>query len=109
MTRWGAVPAVGGVALVTWAFVAMRGSLTPFPRPRRDAVLLEHGPYRLVRHPMYVGGVLLTAGLSLVFSAWGLLLTAALALLWVGKARLEERLLAERFPGYGDYRRRTVL
>lgn len=60
-----------------------------------------------MRHPIYVGGVLFVAGLSLVFSAYGLALTAVLALFWIAKARLEERHLSERFPSYAAYRRRT--
>jgi protein-S-isoprenylcysteine O-methyltransferase Ste14 len=38
--------------------------------------------------------------------AFGLAL--ALAVLWAFKARVEERLLSERYPGYDDYRRRTA-
>jgi protein-S-isoprenylcysteine O-methyltransferase Ste14 len=56
---------------------------------------------------MYVGGVSFFAGLSLVFSAYGLALTAVLALFWIAKARLEERHLLQRFPEYAEYRRRT--
>jgi protein-S-isoprenylcysteine O-methyltransferase Ste14 len=107
VTLLGLVPAVAGFALAGWAFRAMKGSMTPFPRPKRSGRFVEDGPYRFIRHPMYVGGILLLAGLSLVFSAWGLALTAALALFWVGKARVEERHLRERFPEYADYRRRT--
>lgn len=86
----------------------MGHSLSPFPRPPRDAELVESGPFRFLRHPIYVGGTLFFAGLSLVFSVYGLILTALLALFWVAKARLEERHLSARFPGYADYRRRTL-
>lgn len=86
----------------------MGKSLSPFPRPRRDAELVVSGPYRFLRHPIYVGGVLFFVGLSLVFSVYALALTAVLAAFWVAKARVEERHLSERFPGYADYRRRTL-
>jgi protein-S-isoprenylcysteine O-methyltransferase Ste14 len=86
----------------------MGRSLTPFPRPRRDAVLVTTGPFRFVRHPIYVGGTLFFAGISLVFSAYALLPTALLAVLWIFKARHEGRLLRERFPDYEEYRRRTL-
>ena len=86
----------------------MGSSLSPFPRPPRDAELVDRGPYRFLRHPIYVGGVLFFAGLSLVFSIYGLILTAVLAAFWVAKAQLEERHLTERFPGYVDYKRRTL-
>lgn len=86
----------------------MGRSLSAFPRPPRDAELVDRGPYRHLRHPIYVGGFLFFAGLSLVFSVWGLALTAVLAAFWIAKARLEERHLALRFPEYADYRRRTL-
>jgi protein-S-isoprenylcysteine O-methyltransferase Ste14 len=73
-----------------------------------EGKLVQTGPYRLLRHPIYFGGVLFFAGLSLVFSIYGLALTAVLAVFWIAKARLEERLLSERFPQYAEYRRRTL-
>jgi protein-S-isoprenylcysteine O-methyltransferase Ste14 len=96
-----------GAALVAWSVRELGTSLTPFPRPLPDGKLVQTGPYRLLRHPIYVGGVLFFAGLSLVFSVYGLALTAVLAVFWIAKARLEERLLSERFPQYAEYRRKT--
>jgi protein-S-isoprenylcysteine O-methyltransferase Ste14 len=86
----------------------MGSSLSAFPLPPPDAELVERGPYRFLRHPIYVGGVLFFGGLSLVFSVYALALTAVLAGFWVAKARLEERYLSERFPDYAAYRRRTL-
>jgi protein-S-isoprenylcysteine O-methyltransferase Ste14 len=108
VTPFGFLVAALGVALAVWAGVTMGHSLSPFPRPPRDAELVERGPYRVLRHPIYVGGTLFFAGLSLVFSVYGLVLTGVLALFWLAKARLEERHLLARFPAYDDYRRRTV-
>jgi protein-S-isoprenylcysteine O-methyltransferase Ste14 len=108
VTRLGWIVAVLGAALAVWAGVAMGHSLSPFPRPPRHAELVDRGPYRVLRHPIYVGGVLFFSGLSLVFSVYGLVLTAGLALFWLAKARLEERHLLARFPAYDDYRRRTL-
>jgi protein-S-isoprenylcysteine O-methyltransferase Ste14 len=108
VTRLGWIVAALGVALAVWAGVTMGHSLSPFPRPPRDAELVERGPYRVLRHPIYVGGTLFFAGISLVFSVYGLVLTGVLALFWLAKARLEERHLLARFPAYDDYRRRTV-
>ena len=107
VTRLGFLVAVLGVALAVWAGRTMGRSLSPFPRPPRDAELVDRGPYRFVRHPIYVGGTLFFAGLSLVLSVYGLALTVVLAAFWLAKARLEERHLIERFPEYADYRRRT--
>ena len=107
VTRLGYAVAAFGVALAVWAGITMGHSLSPFPRPRRDAELVTRGPFRYLRHPIYVGGVLFAAGLSLVFSIYGLVPTAVLAVFWLAKARLEERHLVARFPEYADYRRRT--
>jgi protein-S-isoprenylcysteine O-methyltransferase Ste14 len=95
-----------GVALVAWSARQLGPALTPFPKPVAEGKLVQTGPFKVVRHPIYVGGVLFFAGLSLVFSVYGLALTGVLAGFWFFKARLEERLLLERFPQYADYRRR---
>jgi protein-S-isoprenylcysteine O-methyltransferase Ste14 len=102
---WGL--AAAGLGLAVWAGWTMGHSLSPFPRPPRDAELVDRGPFRYLRHPIYVGGVLFFAGISLVFSVYALALTAVLAAFWIAKARLEERHLVERFPDYAEYRRRT--
>jgi protein-S-isoprenylcysteine O-methyltransferase Ste14 len=103
----GTAIAVLGAILAAWSARTMGRSLSPFPRPPKRGELIETGPYRVVRHPLYVGGVLFFAGLSLVFSLYGLVLTAVLAVFWIFKARVEERHLSQRFPGYADYRDRT--
>jgi protein-S-isoprenylcysteine O-methyltransferase Ste14 len=108
VTPLGWVVAAAGLALGIWAGRTMGRSLSPFPRPPRSTRLVQNGPFRVVRHPIYLGGTLFCAGLGLVFSVYALALTAVLALFWVFKARHEERLLTERFPEYADYRRRTV-
>jgi protein-S-isoprenylcysteine O-methyltransferase Ste14 len=108
VTRLGFLVAALGLGLGVWAGWTMGPSLSAFPRPPRHAELVDRGPYRCLRHPIYVGGVLFFAGLSLVFSVWGLVLTAVLAAFWIAKARLEERHLVARFPEYADYRRKTL-
>ena len=107
VTRLGFVPAALGAGLAGWALRALGRSLSPYPTPPRDAELVARGPFRFLRHPTYVGGVLFFAGLSLVFSRWGLVATGVLAVFWFFKARAEERRLSARFPGYAEYRRRT--
>jgi protein-S-isoprenylcysteine O-methyltransferase Ste14 len=96
-----------GALVIVKASRALGSGLTPFPRPAEGATLVESGPYAVVRHPIYAGGILFAAGISLALSPWALVATAALALVWALKARVEERFLAERYPGYADYCRRT--
>lgn len=108
--------AVGGVLIASGAALLLSGgiglgsarALTPFPAPRRDAKLRTNGAYRLVRHPMYAGGILVGAGWSIVFATVpGAVLTLVLAVFADLKSRREELWLDKRFPDYGDYRART--
>lgn len=99
----GALLAVGGVAVVVAAARALGRGLTPFPEPPAQARLVVRGPFRVVRHPTYGGGLLFLVGWSLFAGPVALGLTAALGLLWVGKTRAEERRLRARFPDYAAY------
>lgn len=108
VTPLGFAVAAVGLAIAAWGGWALRRSLTPFPTPAPDAQLVQGGPFRFLRHPIYVGGTLVFAGVSVAVSAWGLIGTSALGLFWIAKARHEERLLLERYPEYADYRRRTL-
>lgn len=110
--RWwlkgaGVVLVFGGAALFAASVRALGSGLTPFPKPRDDGELAEDGPYRVVRHPLYSGGILVFAGISLALSPWALPGTVALAATWALKARVEERFLAAHFPAYAAYRARV--
>jgi protein-S-isoprenylcysteine O-methyltransferase Ste14 len=113
--RSGAAPWAGwgllgcSAALGLWAMSANRpGNFNIQPLPRAGGVLVQHGPYRWVRHPMYTAVLAFGAACALAAGTAGAV-AAALALLpvlWV-KAGLEERWMAELHPAYADYRRRT--
>jgi protein-S-isoprenylcysteine O-methyltransferase Ste14 len=108
----GAVLAVAGGAFAVWAARTLGRGLTPFPKPAAGGALVETGPFRHVRHPIYTGGLLFFLGWSLYAGPVALALTAVLGVLWALKARVEERHLAARYPGYAGYaarvRRRLV-
>jgi protein-S-isoprenylcysteine O-methyltransferase Ste14 len=98
---------LGGILVVVSASRALGRGLTPFPRPPESGWLVESGPYAVVRHPIYSGGILFFAGISLALSWWALVGTAVLAGFWALKASVEERFLTDRYPGYAEYRERT--
>ena len=97
----------GGLVGGFWAVRTLGESLTPYPRPPKDGVLVEAGPYRFVRHPIYLAGTLLFLGAALAASVASTIAALFLPALWHFKAGVEERHLVERFPGYADYRRRV--
>jgi protein-S-isoprenylcysteine O-methyltransferase Ste14 len=120
---WGDPIALGrwrvpvGVALVLlfagwngwslWLFQRHRTGLLP---GQPTQAIIEEGPYRLSRNPLYVGLLALYLGLALLApTLWGLVLfpAAVLLVLW-GSILPEERFLHERFGSqYDDYRRRV--
>ena len=70
--------------------------------------LVTGGAYRLVRHPLYLGEFVAFLGALLpVLSPFTLLIYLTFCGLQARRVALEERVLAETFPEYGEYRRRT--
>jgi protein-S-isoprenylcysteine O-methyltransferase Ste14 len=70
----------------------------------KDQRVISTGPYAFVRHPMYVGGLLLFIGTPLALgSYWGLLAFVIVlpALIW--RLLDEEKFLARNLPGYVEY------
>ncbi len=66
------------------------------------------GPYRIVRHPMYVGVLLILTCFPLALgSYWGLLIAPFMFALIVWRLLDEERFLARNLPGYEEYCRTT--
>ena len=102
----GAVLAIAGGAFAVWASRTLGRSFTPFPKPV-EAGLVTSGPFAIVRHPVYTGGLVLFAGYSLYASIPALALTVVLAFLWAAKLRVEERLLDAAYNEYSAYRTRV--
>lgn len=98
---------VAGLGVGFWSGRTLGSALTPYPLPSEKATLVERGPYGLVRHPIYVAGLLVFLGYGLLASLPATAAVAPLAVLWHFKAGLEERHLVARFPGYADYQRRV--
>jgi protein-S-isoprenylcysteine O-methyltransferase Ste14 len=103
----GAVVAVLGGGIAVWASRLLGGGFTPYPRPLATGQLVQRGPYRVVRHPVYSGALLFFVGFSLYASAPALVATGLLAVVWALKARVEEGFLREHYPPYERYAARV--
>jgi protein-S-isoprenylcysteine O-methyltransferase Ste14 len=66
--------------------------------------VISTGPYRLVRHPMYVGGALMLLATPLALGSWwGLVIAFAIVAAIVVRLLDEERYLSANLPGYDAY------
>jgi protein-S-isoprenylcysteine O-methyltransferase Ste14 len=70
----------------------------------RQHAVVDTGPYRVVRHPMYAGNPCVLVGLSVWLGSYAAALLAAIPLaLLVARIGLEERFLRRELEGYADY------
>ncbi len=105
---------VGGILCVIGGFLFVAGiralgsNLTAVPFPKAHATLVETGPYRFVRHPMYGGAAIAALGWALLVQGWLTLGYAIILFLFFNfKSRREEQWLKEKFPGYCAYQKRV--
>ncbi|MGD0191488.1 MAG: isoprenylcysteine carboxylmethyltransferase family protein [Rhizomicrobium sp.] len=70
--------------------------------------LVTDGPYRIVRHPLYIAEEIGNIGIMLQYTQpWSLLLEVINVSLQLWRMSFEERVLTQAFPGYSDYAART--
>ena len=98
-----------GIALYLWGYWTlgrMFGISSGFGASLyQDHKLIRIGPYRYVRHPMYLAVILAAFGALLIFRTWAMVLYAPLSLVVLVRAQQEERLLAEEFgEAWKNYR-----
>lgn len=104
-----------GMALVgwgmrVWAQQALGRYFIGEVAVQPEQPVVQHGPYRWVRHPAYTGGFLASVGLGLMLSTWLGALVSAGMLIWAYAVRVprEEQLLVEQLgEPYRAYMQRT--
>lgn len=70
--------------------------------------VITGGPYRYVRHPMYVGVIIAFIGLPLALGSWWALIPGGLLVLtFIYRTWQEDRFLAASLPGYAEYVQQT--
>ena len=106
----GVLLAALGVALAIWgrqALVSVGTNINPY---RPSTAIVDSGPYRFSRNPLYVSLTLIYSGLTLAFDTWWgfILLLAVLIVMHLGVIRREERYLEGKFgESYRRYRARV--
>ena len=74
----------------------------------RGHEVIQEGPYRFIRHPGYVSGILAGVSTSLVLgSLWALIPGAILIPLFIIRAYLEDNTLKKELSGYAEYTKKV--
>jgi protein-S-isoprenylcysteine O-methyltransferase Ste14 len=94
----GLVLTVAGCAFAVWARLLLAGNWSATVTIKEDHRLVRKGPYTLVRHPIYFGGLLGFLGTALILGEVGSLLAVVLLFVaWLLKSRVEEAFLTGQF------------
>ena len=105
-----------GIGLLLFGFVPLAGAMAankffdPTVRIQTEAGhrVMDNGPYRVVRHPGYVGVILHFIAVPIALGTWAALIPALIgAGLYVVRTTLEDRTLQQELPGYADFAKRT--
>lgn len=106
----GGMVLVFGLALRLYAIRLLARHFTSRVTVLADHRLIRSGPYRLLRHPSYLGQLMILAGLGAMMANWVALFAAPCFTTFalVVRIRVEERAMAEHFGGeFESYRRAT--
>ena len=108
--RWLAIGLViGGEVFGSWALVENRffSSVVRIQSDRGHRVV-SSGPYAIVRHPGYLGALVVYLAAPVVLgSVWALPLAVFFSAALVVRTVLEDRTLQAELPGYAEYSRKT--
>jgi protein-S-isoprenylcysteine O-methyltransferase Ste14 len=94
-----------GMSWAIWSLRTLGRCFSILPEVRG---LVTSGPYRWVRHPVYLGEMIAVLGLLLpILSTRNVIVFTLFCALQLWRTRHEEAGLAATFPEYGEYRQRT--
>jgi protein-S-isoprenylcysteine O-methyltransferase Ste14 len=105
----GAAICVLGVLGAIWSRNILAGNWSSNVTFKKDHELIERGPYRFVRHPIYTSILMMSLGTALAADRLGPFIGLCCVFLgfWI-KLKEEEKLLTRHFPGeYPAYQKRV--
>jgi protein-S-isoprenylcysteine O-methyltransferase Ste14 len=105
----GFIAFIAGFLFSTWAMVENRffSSVVRIQK-ERGHVVCDTGPYKWVRHPGYLGGLISWVGIPLFMgSMWGYLPVLLIIILYIIRTQLEDQTLQAELPGYQEFAKRT--
>jgi protein-S-isoprenylcysteine O-methyltransferase Ste14 len=106
----GIVLIILGIILRQWSMAVLGRFFSGTVGTQEGQIVVEKGPYKLIRHPSYTGALMIFIGLGLVFQSWGAVLTLILlfSLAYGYRIHIEEKALISEFgEEYIEYKKRT--
>jgi Putative protein-S-isoprenylcysteine methyltransferase len=101
---------VAGILLRQWSIAVLGRYFSRTVGVQEGQVVVDRGPYRLVRHPAYTGSLLTIVGLGFVLQSWGavLVLIAFFGVAFGYRIHVEEGVLTSKLGDeYVAYTKRT--
>ena len=98
-----------GMGILTWAEAVNKFfEVTVRIQTDRGHKVIDTGPYAIVRHPGYVGGILFFLGTALCLgSVWALVPAGLACAVLILRTRWEDQMLQAELPGYKEYTQRV--
>ncbi len=101
--------ALAGLLVRWWSMRVLGAFYTRTLKVVENHSIVQDGPYRLIRHPGYLGSILMWAGVAAATANWIVFLIILAMMLAVYHYRMEneEKMLVETQPEYAEYKKRT--
>ena len=114
---WSVVPTYAGIAgdalivlgflFVFWVF-RVNSFTSGIIEVAAEQRVISNGPYGLVRHPMYLGALILLLGIPIALGSWwGVLTLLPMTGVILWRLVEEEKFLTRNLPGYAEYRQKV--
>lgn len=109
--RWSGGGIIGlGIILFGWAHKALGQNWTAIMALSKEHEMVQSGPYRYIRHPMYSAFFIIGIGFGLLSANWliGIIYLAPLLVMYTSRVSTEEKMMTDRFGDlYREYVKRT--
>jgi protein-S-isoprenylcysteine O-methyltransferase Ste14 len=100
---------LAGMLMFSWAMMSNSYfSTTVRIQDDRGHQTVTSGPYQYVRHPGYVGAIVLSIGTPLLLRSWWVLSPGVVtAIMFIPRTAMEDRTLQQELGGYAEYAERV--
>ncbi len=104
LIKLGVIIVVFGMLIVFWATIYIKKAILGEIEPKLN-ILIKNGPYRFIRHPVYLGMTIALLGVPLSLGNWLGIIAVFLLFLpsEIYRAKLEEKKLAIKFGTEWEY------